>query len=95
MVAMMANETSGRTTNIGIWVWGGLTAVASVTLFAVIVTGGAYLDAEGKFLPGTPRFVAGMYHALKDQGTLIGALVGFSALAWAHFYGVGNKIDAE
>ncbi|MDP9172664.1 MAG: hypothetical protein M3O30_02205 [Planctomycetota bacterium] len=75
----------------GVMVWGTVTAVVSIVLSAFVIIAGCYLDQKGQFTDGTPHLIAGWYFALKDQATLIGAMVGFSALAWAHFYHAGGK----
>jgi hypothetical protein len=36
-----------------------------------------------------------MYEALKSNGSLVAGILGFSALAWAHFFAVNNKIPTQ
>jgi hypothetical protein len=75
---------------VGIWVWGAITVAIALAVVGLVVGAGCYMDKDGNFQPGTPVLLAGMFQALKAGGTLVGAVVGFSGLAWAHFFRAGN-----
>ena len=79
-----------RMIRVGIWVWGAITVALALVVVGLIVWAGFYMDQKGDFQLETPRLVAGMFQALKAAGTPIGAVVGFSGLAWAHFFRAGN-----
>lgn len=80
---------------IAIWAWGGVTALLSIGIGGVIIAAGFHMDLHGHFIAETPQKIAGLYFALKDQGTLIGAIVGFSALAWAHFFRAAVEANSD
>jgi hypothetical protein len=71
---------------IGIWTWGGVTVALALFVVTTLALAARYLGTDGKFISGAPPYVAGLYIALKDCGTVVGAVVGFSGLAWAHFF---------
>lgn len=75
----------------GVWIWGAVTIVFSSACLGIIIASGLHVGIDGKFLHDTPQWVAGMYFVLKEAGALVGGLLGFSALAWSHFF---NKQDS-
>lgn len=70
----------------GMKAWGVATVVLAVASLAVVVLGGAYLGLNGALASDTPRWIGGMYLALKDCGTIVAGIIGFSGLAWSNFY---------
>ena len=66
----------------GLWIWGAATVALAVFSVAVIMAAGFFLDAGAQFSPRVPRGLPGLYLALKEHGTLLGLLLGFSSLAW-------------
>jgi hypothetical protein len=74
----------------GIWVWGAITVALALAVVRLVIAAGCHMDKDGGFRAGTPELLAGMFQALKASGTAIGAVVGFSGLAWAHFFQAGN-----
>ena len=95
------------TIKLGVWAWGGLTTILAIGCFAIVFFAGlnhvsvVALDLKemGKNLtetsPNEASFLFSMYLALKDNGTLVGGILGFSGLAWAHFFAVNNRIPAQ
>lgn len=67
----------------GLWIWGAATVVLAVASLVVVVAAGLYLNAGAQFSAQVPARLPGLYLALKEHGTLVGLLLGFSALAWA------------
>lgn len=78
---------------VGVWLWGGITVALAIGILAVIITSIPYLNHEGKFVPTAPASVYQPYFALKDQGGLIGGIVGFSGLAWTIFFQIRHSRD--
>ncbi len=56
--------------NLGMWVWGTVTAVLAAVVVFVILT-------------GEPLEV---YDRIREAATAIGAVLAASALAWSHFF---------
>lgn len=81
------------TNEFGMKVWGVCTVALAIAALLVVVMGGAFLDGNGKFDEGTPRWIAGAYMAVRDCGTIVAGILGFSGLAWSNFYkaSVGSK----
>ncbi len=76
----------------GMWIWGGVTTAISTWILFILALAASYMCAKGDgFIDGTPHFVAGTYYVLKDCGTLVGGVLGFSGLAWAHFFQAKTK----
>jgi hypothetical protein len=73
---------------IGAWIWGTGTAVMAISALAVVIIGGLYLGPDGRPGPDTPWKIAGLYTVLKDCGTLVAGILGFSGLAWSNFFTV-------
>jgi hypothetical protein len=79
-------------TRIGIWIWGGITVALAAAVVVVLVWAGAHLVESTKpplvsqFDHDTPRWVSGLFFAFKDNGSLLAGVLGFSGLAWAHFF---------
>jgi hypothetical protein len=82
--------------NLGVWLWGGATmALAFLALFTVLWAGWNIesIDHEHlkyQFRPETPEHLAGIFYALKENGSLVAGILGFSGLAWAHFFKASN-----
>jgi hypothetical protein len=76
---------------VGIWVWGTVTVVLALAVVGLVIMSGFYMGKDGNFQQDVPSLLAGMFQALKASGTVIGAVVGFSGLAWAHFFQVGHS----
>jgi len=82
----------------GVWAWGTITTILAFCCLFVVFLAGFYLDGEGKFTKNVPMyisFIPGMYEALKNNGSLVAGILGFSALAWAHFFAVNNRIPTQ
>jgi hypothetical protein len=71
---------------IGMKAWGVATVVLAIAALAVVLLGSAYLGVDGKFMEGTPRWIAGLYSAIKQNGNVVAGILGFSGLAWSNFY---------
>jgi hypothetical protein len=75
---------------VGIWVWGTITVVLALLVVGLVIAAGFYMNKAGEFGPDAPPLLSGMFRALKASGTAIGAVVGFSGLAWSHFFQAGS-----
>ncbi|OOG11314.1 hypothetical protein [Pseudomonas sp. C9] len=76
----------------GAWVWGTGTAVTAILALAVVVYWGGHLVPDGCLLTADKEWkIAGLYQPLKDCGSLVAGILGFSGLAWSHFYAEANK----
>ncbi len=79
---------AGSAVQLGVWVWGTVTVLLAVASLVVVVWAGFYLEAQGdkyRFV-GAPEYLPGMFIALKENGSLVAGVLGFSGLAWAHFF---------
>ena len=73
-------------TNFGVNAWGISTVVLAIATLLFVVLGGAFLGLDGKFVEGTPRWIAGPYSSLQQCGNIVAGILGFSGLAWSNFY---------
>jgi hypothetical protein len=80
---------------IGIWVWGAITVALALAVVGLVIAAGFYMNNHGGFRADTPPLLGGMFQALKASRTAIGAVVGFSGLAWAHFFQAGNPTPTD
>ena len=71
---------------IGIWVWGAATILMAAASLVFVIAAGFYVDAAGHFPANEPAFMPGMYVALKDNGSLVAAILAVSGLAWSYFF---------
>jgi hypothetical protein len=62
-------------------------------VFVLEICAGFHIGLNGEFLPGTPQRLAGIFFALKANGSMVGAVLGFSGLAWAHFFQAAHKLE--
>lgn len=79
----------------GMKAWGVATVVLAIATLAVVVLGGAYLGVNGALEPDTPRWIGGMYVALKECGTVVAGIIGFSGLAWSNFYVASSAANSK
>jgi hypothetical protein len=77
--------TNMKANNLGILIWGGLTALLAVLSLLVVVAAGLYLNAGAQFSPAVPVRLPGLYLALKEHGVLVAGVLGFSALSLVLF----------
>jgi hypothetical protein len=72
---------------VGVYIWGAITAVVAVGILFVLWKASHFVDQAGEFQRAdAPLWLVQYYTVLKEQGGLIGALVGLGALAWAYFF---------
>ncbi|MDI6524170.1 hypothetical protein QMA71_01395 [Pseudomonas otitidis] len=73
-------------------IWGGITVgFAAFALYVLWQAGAHIVLVEGK--PELQPFgLLGLYVAMKENGSLVAGILGFSGLAWSHFY-KGSKSD--
>jgi hypothetical protein len=76
--------------SVGVWIWGAATTILAAASLAFVVASAFYVMPGGRFRPNAPSFMPRMYTALKDNGSLVAGILGFSVLAWAHFFAVNN-----
>lgn len=83
---------------IGIWIWGTMTVLLALSALIVVVWAGLWIDIKPggdpklyTFKLGTPEALGGIFFALKENGSLVAGILGFSDLAWAQFFQAEKK----
>lgn len=82
--------------NIGVWVWGVVTVSLAIAFLSVVVIAGFYIEpteASYRFVKSAPRWLVGLFYSLKENGSLVAGILGFSGLAWAHFFKVSSNVQ--
>lgn len=64
-------------------VWIAATVAVAIVSLGIVFLTGLYLNAGAQFSANVPSSLPGLYLALKENGTLVAGITGFSALAWA------------
>lgn len=82
-----------NTSEFGMKAWGVATVVLAIAALGVVLLGSAYLDLEGEFLKDTPRWIAGLYTSIKQNGNVVAGILGFSGLAWSNFYRASARLS--
>lgn len=80
---------------IGVWIWGGVTVALAAGAVFVVVGSGVFLEPAGasyQFEASAPHWLKGMFYALKENGSLVAGILGFSGLAWTNFFKVVNDV---
>jgi hypothetical protein len=80
---------------LGVWVWGGATVLLAVAFLSIVIAAGFYIepnDDNYKFVDA-PHWLSGLFFALKENGSLVAGILGFSGLAWAHFFKVSSRVE--
>ena len=74
----------------GVWAWGLVTVVLAVLALLIVIAGGLSLPAPEacKFgeLGPFQSVLARLFYALKENGSLVAGILGFSGLAWSNFF---------
>jgi hypothetical protein len=70
---------------LGVWLWGGLTVLLALASLCVVIFAGLSLNMRAEFSPSVPARLPGLYLALKENGSMVAGLLGFSGLAWVLF----------
>ncbi len=91
----MKSQETVRLLDIGVWVWGAVTIFLAFGLFALVVCAAFHMDIKGELNPTTDPSLAGALQALKAYGSMLGAVVGFSGLAWANFFQAASKSKSD
>lgn len=81
-----------NTSEFGMKAWGVATVVLAIAALGIVLLGSTYLGLNGKFVEGTPRWIAGLYSAIKQNGNVVAGILGFSGLAWSNFYKASTSI---
>lgn len=69
---------------IGVVAWGTITVVLAIAALSLVIFAGYHMDADGK-VTGL-GWVGGVYMAVSENESLVAGILGFSGLAWAHFF---------
>lgn len=69
---------------VGMWSWGIVTAVLAGAALALVVWAGFHMDEAGQLT--SFGCLAGLYKAVSECDSLVAGILGFSGLAWAHFF---------
>lgn len=82
---------------LGAWVWGVITVLLAILFLGIVITAGFYIEPfaskEQYQLIGAPHWVFGLFYSLKENGSLVAGILGFSGLAWSHFFKLNNKVE--
>lgn len=76
---------------IGMWIWGGITVTLAISSLALVLIAGWHMDSAGN-MHGLCR-IAGLYKAISSNGSLVAGILGFSGLAWTHFFQAAGKSE--
>lgn len=79
----------------GVWVWGTVTAVlaaAALSIVAWVGWQGVPMNSAGSD-PVTG--LMGIYTALQQCDSLVAGILGFSGLAWSHFFNAMNEAEPK
>jgi enoyl reductase-like protein len=68
-----------------VFLWGVVTAISSLVCIALMIWGGSYMG-HNHDLENAPTRLMKIYYTLKDNNSLIAAILGASALAWAYSF---------
>lgn len=71
-------------TRVGMWSWGIVTAALAGAALTLVIWAGFNMDETGQ-LTSFGR-LAGLYKAISECDSLVAGILGFSGLAWAHFF---------
>jgi len=71
---------------LGVNVWGGISVVGALFCLTIVFWSSFYIGVNGQFGDKSPRLLVGFYTALKENGTVVAGILGFSGLAWATFF---------
>ena len=80
---------------IGTWSWGIITALLAIIFLGIVIAAGFYILPDGdhySLKKDAPILLFGIFYALKDNGSLVAGILGFSGLAWSHFFKLNNSI---
>ena len=84
---------------VGVWIWGFVTILLAFGCLGVVIWAGFRLTGETKdgpvFADAASPVLKGMYLALERNGSLMAGILGFSGLAWAHFFQVNNPTSSS
>jgi uncharacterized membrane protein YtjA (UPF0391 family) len=69
--------------------WGVVTVVLAAAALGLVIWAGFHMDETGR-LTSSCR-LAGLYKAVSECDSLVAGILGFSGLAWAHFFQVSGK----
>lgn len=96
----MSGAQTTRLAQIGAWVWGIATVVLAVGFLSIVLVAAFHIErVQGPsgdlfvFSRRAPSYLAGLFYAVKENGSLIAGILGFSGVAWAQFYRAGGRVD--
>jgi hypothetical protein len=81
----------------GVWAWGTVTVTLALAALVVVIAGGLSLEA-----PSTCEFLSKgdfdsnlgrLFYALKENGSLVAGILGFSGLAWSNFFATHSQLQ--
>jgi hypothetical protein len=87
----MGKNNTPAVLSIGVWIWGGITIMLAFGLLGLVACSAFYFDTKGDIKNGTDPLLAGAFQSLKAYSSMLGAVVGFSGLAWANFFQAAYK----
>lgn len=101
-LAYITNEGDPPHASFGLWIWGSQLCLAALLLIAFVCyasvrTSYAEDGNHIKFTPHTDGF-KGLYAVMKENGSLVGVVLGFASLAWIQFFTAKdpeNKAEAK
>ncbi|CAN7660234.1 hypothetical protein LJR232_005010 [Aquipseudomonas alcaligenes] len=72
--------------DIGMYAWGGITVGLAAFALYLLWQAGAHTVLVGDATKLQPFGMLGFYVVMQDNGSLVAGILGFSGLAWSHFY---------
>ncbi|WP_249605473.1 hypothetical protein [Chromobacterium sp. IRSSSOUMB001] len=82
--------------DFGVWVWGAVTVLMAIFFLSIVVLAGFYIEVPHSscgFSKGAPGWLVGLFYSLKENGSLVAGILGFSGLAWVHFFKVSHNVS--
>lgn len=81
----------------GVLLWGFVTVGLATSCLILVVIAGFHLEPEGsnyKIVPANWA-LAGLYIANKENNSLVAGILGFSGLAWSHFFTQSGRLHGS
>ena len=77
---------------VGVWVWGAVTVLLAIAFLGIVIAAGFYIEPkdDGYCLLNAPHLLFGLFYSLKENGSLVAGILGFSGLAWSYFFKLNN-----
>jgi hypothetical protein len=71
---------------LGVDVWGAATAIMAFLCLGFVLIAAQWIDDANGVGDRAPRYMKGLYFSLKDNNTLVAAILAAGGLAWSYFF---------